>query len=73
TPMQHRWERWLTTAEDEVPRMREHAANAPSVEDQAKNARDRAQGASQDGSTRTTQHDVVTQTNQQHPTQGGRR
>ncbi len=82
TPMQHRWERWLTTAEDEVPKMREHAANAPSVKDQAKNARDRAQDAAQDGdrggqhadgATRTTQHDVVTQTSQHHPTQGGRR
>jgi hypothetical protein len=41
-PMQHRWERYLTSAEDEAPRLREHAANAPGVKEQAQNARAQA-------------------------------
>jgi len=52
-PMQHRWERYLTTAEDEAPRMREHAAQAPSVREQARQKRDEVQssgGSQQTGS-----------------------
>ena len=38
-PMQHRWERYLSNAEAEAPRIREHAASAPSVREQAQQAR----------------------------------
>jgi hypothetical protein len=41
-PMQHRWERYLATAEAEAPKIREHAAQAPSVQQQAKEKRDQA-------------------------------
>ena len=41
-PMQHRWESYLSKAEDEAPRIREHAANAPSVKQQARDAADQA-------------------------------
>lgn len=37
-PMQHRWERYLSNAEAEAPRLREHAASAPSVREQARQA-----------------------------------
>ena len=46
-PMQHRWERYLNTAESEAPRIREQAAQAPSVKQQAEQARDRAQSGDQ--------------------------
>ena len=49
-PMQHRWESYLSKAEAEAPRIREHAANAPSVKQQARDAADQAQGyAGNDG------------------------
>lgn len=48
-PMQHRWEGYLTKAEEEAPRIKEHAANAPSVTDQARQA-----GAHATSSTSTT-------------------
>ena len=41
-PMQTRWESYLTKAEEEAPKVRAEAANAPSVKDQAKNAMDKA-------------------------------
>lgn len=40
-PMQHRWESYLTKAEEEAPRIRAHAANSPSVKEQARQAADR--------------------------------
>jgi len=43
-PMQSRWESYLTKAEEEVPRLREHARNAPSVQEQARQAKTDAQG-----------------------------
>ena len=43
-PMQHRWERYLTTAEREAPRIKESAQNAPSVREQAGEHAARAQG-----------------------------
>ena len=43
-PMQHRWEEYLTKAEAEAPRIREHAANAPSVREQAEQRADQARG-----------------------------
>ncbi len=48
-PMQHRWESYLSKAEDEAPRIREHAANAPSVKQQARDAADQAQSSSSTG------------------------
>jgi len=48
-PMQHRWEGYLTKAEEEAPRIKEHAANAPSVTEQARQA-----GAHATSSTSTT-------------------
>ena len=42
-PMQGRWEQYLSKAEDEAPRLREHARNAPSVGEQAQQAKDSAQ------------------------------
>jgi len=39
-PMQHRWEGYLTKAEDEAPRIKQQAANAPSAREQAEQARD---------------------------------
>lgn len=40
-PMQQRWERYLTRAEEEAPRVKEQAQNAPSVRDQAQQAKSR--------------------------------
>ena len=42
-PMQSRWESYLTTAEQEAPKVKDHAKNAPSVTEQAKDAKDKAQ------------------------------
>jgi len=44
-PMQSRWESYLTRAEQEAPKVRQEAANAPSVKDQAKAAKAKAQAA----------------------------
>lgn len=46
-PMQHRWEGYLTKAEEEAPRIKQEAANAPSVRDQAKQAKDAVQHQAQ--------------------------
>ncbi len=48
-PMQSRWEGYLQTAEREGPKMREHAANAPSVREQADQAAQSARSSSSDG------------------------
>ncbi|GAB2939230.1 hypothetical protein GCM10027047_39300 [Rhodococcus aerolatus] len=45
TPMSRRWENYLAKAEDEAPKMRDHARNAPSVREQAQDAKTRAQHA----------------------------
>lgn len=37
-PMQARWEGYLTKAEEEAPRIKEEAANAPSIKEQAREA-----------------------------------
>jgi Conserved TM helix len=42
-PMQHRWEGYLVKAEQEVPRIKQTAAVAPSMKEQAQQARSRAQ------------------------------
>lgn len=54
-PMQHRWEGYLTKAEEEAPRIKEHAAAAPSVKDQARQASDQARSTngSNDSNLRT--------------------
>ena len=44
-PMQHRWEGYLTKAEDEAPRIKQEAANAPSARQQAEQARDQYAGS----------------------------
>ena len=41
-PMQARWESYLTKAEEEAPKVRQHAANAPSIKEQASQAKDKA-------------------------------
>jgi hypothetical protein len=48
-PMQQRWESYLATAEREAPRMREQAANAPSVRDQARDATQQVRAATGSG------------------------
>ena len=48
-PMQHRWEGYLTKAEEEAPRIKQQAATAPSVTEQARQA-----GAHATGTTGTT-------------------
>lgn len=40
-PMQNRWESYLTSAENEAPKLRRQAQNAPSVKEQAQAARSR--------------------------------
>jgi hypothetical protein len=40
-PMQQRWESYLTTAEREAPRIKQHAAAGPGVKEQAQAAADR--------------------------------
>ena len=40
-PMQQRWEGYLSTAEAEAPKIKQQASNAPSVADQAKQAKAR--------------------------------
>ncbi len=46
-PMQHRWESYLSKAEEETPRIREHAAQAPSAREQARRAAEKAQAGTQ--------------------------
>ena len=45
-PMQHRWEGYLSKAEDEAPRIREHAAQSPSAKKQARQVAHQAQSNS---------------------------
>lgn len=42
-PMQQRWEGYLSKAEEEAPKIKAHAAGAPSVSDQARQAADHVQ------------------------------
>jgi len=48
-PMQARWEQYLSKAEQEAPKIKQHAANAPSVKDQAKHAAAQVQQATNSG------------------------
>ena len=52
-PMQHRWEQYLTKAEDEAPRVKEHARQAPSPAEQARQKKDQAQSHSGTAQTRS--------------------
>ena len=45
-PMQHRWEGYLTKAEEEAPRIKQQVATAPGVAEQAQQAKDRLQTSS---------------------------
>lgn len=58
-PMQQRWEGYLTKAEEEAPRIKQEAANAPSAREQAQQAKDKAQdqGTSSDQGVGSTSHD----------------
>ncbi len=47
-PMQHRWEGYLTKVEEEAPRIKEHAANAPSIKVQAQQAKANVMDSSSD-------------------------
>lgn len=44
-PMQQRWEAMLTKAEEEAPKIQQEVSNAPSVAEQAKQAKDQVQNA----------------------------
>lgn len=44
-PMQARWEAMLTKAEEEAPKIQQHAKDAPSVQQQAEQAQQKAQDA----------------------------
>jgi hypothetical protein len=44
-PMQARWESWLHTAEAEAPNVQQQVRNAPSIEQQAKLAAEKARTA----------------------------
>lgn len=46
-PMQHRWEGYLTKAEEEAPKVKEQTRSAPSAKDQAQQAKSKAQSQSQ--------------------------
>ncbi len=48
-PMQARWEQYLTKAEQEAPKIKQHATNAPSVKDQAKHAAAQVKQAANSG------------------------
>jgi hypothetical protein len=57
-PMQQRWEAMLTKAEEEAPKIAQHAQGAPSVADQAKQAQQKLQQKTQTpppAATRSTQ------------------
>jgi hypothetical protein len=53
-PMQQRWEGYLSKAEQEAPRIKREAANAPSIKTQADQARGRVSGSTGSGSTGAT-------------------
>ena len=49
-PMQTRWEGYLSKAEEEAPKIKEHAKNAPSVKEQAQQRKEQAQEKAQGSS-----------------------
>ena len=53
-PMQARWESYLTKAEEEAPKMKEEARNAPSVKEQAEQAKYKLQNSLNSADTGTT-------------------
>ena len=52
-PMQHRWEGYLTKAEEEAPRIKQHAASAPGIREQAQHTQDRLSSTNGTGSSAT--------------------
>jgi Conserved TM helix len=65
-PMQHRWERYLLKVEDEVPKVRQEARNAPSVKEQALQAKNQARAA-YDRAGQDTAHDQAARSQQGRP------
>jgi hypothetical protein len=69
-PMQSRWESYLTTAEQEAPKVKAHVDNAPGVKEQAQAAQDRARTTYQDAGraevSRTQGHDQRSTTSPRH-------
>ncbi|MET3808270.1 small-conductance mechanosensitive channel [Nakamurella sp. UYEF19] len=55
-PMQARWEQYLTKAEEEAPKIKQHAANAPSVRDQAHQAANQVKQAANSSDGRPGSH-----------------
>ena len=55
-PMQARWEQYLTKAEEEAPKIKQEAANAPSMKDQAKAAAGQVKQAAKAGDERPGSH-----------------
>ena len=53
-PMQARWESYLTKAEEEAPKMQAEARNAPSVKEQAEQAKNKVQNSLNSADTGTT-------------------
>ena len=53
-PMQARWESYLTKAEEEAPKMKEEARNAPSVKEQTDEAKNKLQNSLNSADTGTT-------------------
>ena len=61
-PMQSRWEGYLTKAEEEAPKIKREAQDAPSVTDQARNAKDEALGGTASAGPSTRVYDQTTTT-----------
>ena len=57
-PMQARWEVYLSRAEQEAPKIKQHAANSPGVKDQAKHAAAQVQQATNSGNRGPGSHPV---------------
>jgi hypothetical protein len=60
-PMQHRWEGYLTKAEEEAPRIKQEAANAPGVKEQAQQAKAQHSSSSSSNSVPSTTGATSTQ------------
>lgn len=68
-PMQTRWERYLTKAEEEAPRVKEQAQNAPSVKEQAEQMRARARSTDGQSTGQRNQPNQTRQPQQPAPVQ----
>ncbi|WP_084072081.1 mechanosensitive ion channel family protein [Knoellia sinensis] len=63
-PMQTRWEGYLTKAEEEAPKIKEEARNAPSIMEQAEQVRTRAQAKYEQSEGRSGQYGQAGQPDQ---------